>query len=192
MLRRILIALALLGSFLFAQDGQIVWQSAGAPPLGYTKVLNYSGSNLASTCISRSYEGPNSPRSRIQVAISAVSKANPAVVTSTGHGFPTSARPTVTISGATGTGWTGINATWTATVVDANTFSIPIDSTGFGTLAGTVVFVTTAPRTTVGEWAVQKFAYDGSNNLVWVGWLAGSSGYASKCSDASSTTNNQQ
>jgi hypothetical protein len=188
----------LLGLFalsLFAQDGAIVQVSAGAPPLGYTQVLGVD-TNLPYICLARSYQGPNTPRSRIVVAISGVSKANPAVVTSTGHGFPvvssSANRPSITISGATGTGWTGINAAWTATVIDANTFSIPINSVGFGTLAGTVTFTTTAPRTTVAEWAVKKLGYDGSNNLIWVGWLGGNSGYSAKCSDATLTTNNQQ
>lgn len=189
---RLRILALLLPCFLFAQDGMVVNQSSGAPPLGYTKILNYTGSNLSSTCVSRSYEGPNSPRSRIKVSISAATNANPVVLTSTGHGFPTSSRPSVTISGGTGS-WTAINLTnTTATVIDANTFSIAVDSTAFGALAGTITFTTTAARTTVAEWAVQKFAYDVSNNLIWSGWLTGSSGYASKCSDASSTTNNQQ
>lgn len=186
-----LLFLCLCLPLLAQQDGTVVNVSAGAPPLGYTQIFP-DASPATYLCIAQSYQGPNTPRSRIVVAISAVSKANPAVVTSTGHGFPISSRPTVTIIGATGTGWTGINATWTATVVDANTFSIPIDSSGFGTLAGTVTFTTTAPRTTVGEWAVKKLVTSASGNLIWVGWLNGSSGYAAKCSDATSTSNNQQ
>lgn len=188
-----LLAFLFIGT-LFAQDGPTVNLSAGAPPIGYTQVLGYSGSNLTYTCTARSDEGVNTPRSRISVSISAISKANPAVVTSTGHGFPTNSRPSITIGGATGTGWTAVNAAWTATVVDANTFSIPVDTTGATGAApgGTITFTTTAPRTTVAEWSVKKLAYDGSNNLIWVGWLSGSSGYNSKCSDATSTTNNQQ
>jgi len=73
-------------------------------------------------------------------SISAISKANPAVVTSTGHGLVIGSHPGVTITGATGTGWTAVNRLWYATVIDANTFSIPVDSTGFGTLGGTITF----------------------------------------------------
>lgn len=174
---------------MFAQTAVTITQEP--PQLGFEYVYGYTGSNLTSLCYARSTV-TTGPRSITTVAISAVSKANPAVVTSTGHGFAISARPYVTISGATGTGWTGINATWVATVIDANTFSIPIDSSGFGTLAGTVIFTTTSPRAGLAEWAVKKLAYDGSNNLIWSGWVAGSSSLQAKCSDATSTTVAQQ
>jgi len=174
-----------------AQDGTPVITGEGSPPTGYQFILNYTGANLTSLCIARSAI-QTGQRLAVHVAISAVSKANPAVVTSTAHGFNVNSRPAVTISGATGTGWTGINGNFVATVIDANTFSIPVDSTGFGTLAGTVTFVTTAPRTGVPEWAVKKLVYDGSNNLIWIGWLNGSSAYQAKCSDATSTTVSQQ
>lgn len=174
--------------------------SAGAPPLGYTQVLPDS-STVTYTCVARSYQGPNTPRARIKVSISAATNANPVVFTSTGHGFPISSRPSVTISGGTGN-WTAINGVWgdpgttnaanPATVIDANTFSIPVNSTAFGALTGTITFTTTAPRLTVGEWAVKKLVTSGGGNLIWVGWLGGDSGYTSKCSDATSTTNNQQ
>lgn len=126
------------------------------------------------------------------VSISAISKANPAVVTSTGHTFQLGTRPIVTISGATGTGWTGVNATWTATLIDANTFSIPIDTTGAtGTVGGTITFTTTAPREGVAEWAVQLFVFSGAT-VVGKDWLGGSSAYTQKCTDATSTTLNVQ
>lgn len=71
--------------------------------------------------------------------VSTISKANPAVVTTaTAHGF--SGTPIINILGATGTGWSAVNATFTITVTGANTFSIPVDSTGFGTLGGTVYY----------------------------------------------------
>lgn len=177
-------------------DGPPVAISEGSPPVGWEVVLCYdgvcgaTGTDLTALCYARSTL-TTGLRAATKVAISAVSKASAAVVTSTGHGFPISARPIVTISGATGTGWTGINATWTATVIDANTFSIPINSTTFGTLGGTVVFTTTAPRTTQAEWAVQKLVYD-THTLIWKGWLNGSSGLQAKCSDATSTAVTQQ
>jgi hypothetical protein len=155
------------------------------------QVYLYSGSNVIAICEALSTV-TNGQRAATSVAISAVSKAAAAVVTSTAHGFAVSSRPKVTISGATGTGWTGINAAWTATVIDADTFSIPIDSSGFGTLAGTVVFTTTAPRSTMPEWSVQRFAYDGSSNLIWTGWLNGTAAKNQQCSEGSSTTLNQQ
>lgn len=155
------------------------------------KVYTMSGGNLIAVCEAMSTV-TNGARAATSVAISGVTKAAAAVVTSAGHGFAISSRPTVTITGATGTGWTGINAAWTATVIDVDTFSIPIDSTGFGVLAGTVVFKTTAPRSTMPEWSVMRLAYDVGNNLIWSGYLNGTAAMNQKCSEGSSTTLNQQ
>ncbi len=163
------------------------------PPSGPSMqtVFVYSGSNVIGICWAHSLPsgtGVDKNRRSVQVAVSAISKANPAVVTSTGHGLSLLTLPQVTISGATGTGWaTGINGTFTATVIDANTFSVPVDSTGFGTLAGTVTFATSAPRQTVAEWAVQVLLYSGAN-VVTKAWLQGSSTMGAKCTDVGSTT----
>ena len=173
----------------FAQNGQPVRIQDDPSTDAVQTVAILSGSNTVALCYALSSDYNRFART---VAISAVSKANPAVVTSVGHGFPTSARPSVTISGATGTGWTGINGTFVATVIDADTFSIPVDSTGFGTLGGTVVFGTSAPRTVVSEWAIKKFAYDGSGNFIWSGWINGITTYTQKCSNATVTTVSQQ
>ncbi len=91
-----------------------------------------------------------------------VSKANPAVITSVAHGMlPASA---VKISGATA-GWVTINAVWAITVIDADTFSIPLNSSGFsGTFDGIVT--TFAPRTNALCWAIQRNFYDGSARAI--------------------------
>ncbi len=170
-----------------AYPQQSVNQADGPPSgPGVQTVFLYSGSSVSAICWAQSSaKDSNSNRHTTKVAVSAVSKANPAVVTSAGHGFTLLTLPQITVSGATGTGWTAINTTFTATVIDANTFSIPIDSSGFGTLAGTVVFSTTAPRQTVAEWAVQMFGYGGPSGAVsFKGWLQGSTSMTAKCSDA--------
>lgn len=170
----------------------IATDSTGFGTLGGTVVFNTS--QLIYTC--KSQADSTARMDRTGVAISAISKATAAIITSTAHGLALNSRPGIRISGATGTGWTGINTTptqtATATVIDADTFSVAVDSTGFGTLGGSPVFVTSAPRSTYPEWAVQKFAYDLGQNLIGVFWLNGSSRYASKCSDAASTSVNQQ
>jgi hypothetical protein len=74
---------------------------------------------------------------RTAVSVTAATNANPAALTSTAHGLSTGDR--VTLAGATGS-WAPVNGTWTVTVTGANTFTIPVDSTGFGALAGTVTF----------------------------------------------------
>lgn len=71
-----------------------------------------------------------------QKTVSAITKANPGVVTATAHGFNTGD----TVVFVIGSGMTQLDH-WnlTATVIDANTFSIGIDTTSFTTFAsGTV------------------------------------------------------
>jgi len=71
------------------------------------------------------------------VSISAATNASPVEFTSTAHGLVNG--NTVTISGATGT-WVSVNGTFVATKTGDDTFTIPIDSTLFGALAGTLIF----------------------------------------------------
>jgi hypothetical protein len=176
------------GSCLFAQPE--VRLSQGAPQEGYQAVYATDGSgNVISVCTSQSIDNTGI-RARTKVSISAATNANPVVFTSTGNGFTLNTRPNITISGAT-VGWVTVNSTFVATVIDANTFSIPIDSTAFGALSGTLVFTTTAPRQTVAEWSVVRYFFSGTNILSRV-WLGGTSAYNNKCTDTVSTTNNIQ
>ena len=186
-----LILLLAIAAICFSQDGQPVRISDDPSNVAVTQVFIVNGSNQTTAICSARSLMTTGFRAATSVSISAATNANPAVFTSTGHGFPTDSRPSVTISGGTGS-WAAVNGTFTATVVDADTYSIPVDSTTFGALAGTVIFQTTAPRTTVPEWAVQKIAYDISGNAIYKAWLNGVSSYTSKCSDASSTTVGQQ
>jgi len=178
----------LFGMSAFGQPGQPVNVTEGP---AQQSILAYTGTNLIYVCTATSTL-TTGLRAATTVAISAISKANPGVVTSTAHGFKLGSRPQVTISGATGTGWVSgantVNGTFVATVIDADTFSIPVNTTGNGTLGGTVVFTTTAPRQGMPEWSVKKLDYDGSNNLIGIAWLLGSSSLVAKCTDATSTT----
>jgi hypothetical protein len=187
---------------LLAQDGQAVALSEGPPSLAYQTVFGYSGTNLTYRCMSPSFiqatgtAGVITPvagirRNQIAIAISAATNASPVVFTSTGHGFALNSRPQVIVSGGTGN-WAVVNGTFTATLVDANTFSIPVNSTAFGAVTGTLIFRTTAPRLNVWEWAVELYAYDGSSNLISRTWLTGSTGTGLRCSDAALSTTNIQ
>lgn len=66
-------------------------------------------------------------------AFSAASNANPVSLTLVNHGLITGT--SITISGGTGA-WAAINGTFTPTVTSADTFTIPVNSTGLGALAG--------------------------------------------------------
>jgi len=161
-----LIALSLSALLLLAQEGPTVVIGGGPPNLAFTNVLIYSGGNLQYRCVAQSNPKPATPSSG---AISAASNASPVSFTSTAHNFDTNALPTVIISGGTGN-WTAINGTFTATITSANAFTIPVDSTSFGSLTGTITFITYAPRLNQLVWAIQKYIYDGSNNLIGSYW----------------------
>lgn len=117
------------------------------------------------------------------IVISGASNADPVSFTATSHGldYPSAAtvKPLVRISGATG-GWAGINGVWAATVTGANAFTIPVNSTGFGSFSGqTIVVETFCPRTTDPVWRVKKFVYDGSNREIFSGYGVAAAGAGS-------------
>lgn len=110
---------------------------------------------LGGPFVTRSTEGmkTNGSFGVSSITISGCTKASPAVCTSTGNdldnapGVSGSMGALITISGATGAGWTAMNANLYAHKIDNNTFSlyknstgtIALDSTGFGTLGGTII-----------------------------------------------------
>lgn len=188
------LAVSIISAPAVAQNGQEVNIYTGPPQTPLQSILFYSGSNLTYVCYAKSLS------SRTTLTIASSTNANPAVLTSTGHGFFTtsaSARPQVSISGGTGN-WTVINTDWLLTSVDADTFTLAnpttgtnLDSTSLGALAGTVVLETTAPRTTQKYWSIRRLLYDGSNNLVATQWSFGDAGtkgiFASRCSNRAGT-----
>jgi hypothetical protein len=70
------------------------------------------------------------------LAISAATEAANAVLTAAAHGLITG--ESISISGFTD-GWTGGNGVKTVTVINANTFTIGLDSQGFGAMSGSPV-----------------------------------------------------
>lgn len=73
-------------------------------------------------------------------SISATSNAAAAIITSVGHGLTTG--DVVFIKGGTGS-WTPVNLSFVATALTANTFSIPLDTSGFGAVTGTLTWAST-------------------------------------------------
>lgn len=173
----------------YAQEAPVISLNDGCGNAPCQKVYGYSGTNLIYTCSARSQDDS---RRSTALSISAATNANPVVFTSTGHGFSLpsnsggSEKPSMTIRGGTGN-WTAVNGSFVATIIDANTFSIPVNSTSLGALAGTVTLVSGAPRLTIDDWNVKSFGYDSSSNLIWSGYLNGRAS-RSKCSDAASAT----
>lgn len=87
-----------------------------------------------------------SSSSMVAKHITSATKANPCVLLSTAHGL-TSGQSVTLLGfrqlGVGGGGWFTLNNTFVVTVIDANHFSVPINSTGFGTLQGTPEFTYT-------------------------------------------------
>jgi hypothetical protein len=141
-----------------------------------------AGSDLVTyVCHARSFGQPAGTLST--VTYSAISNANPAVVTATGHGFNLHSSPTVVITGGTGN-WAAFNGTVKATVVNDNSFSIPINTSAFGAVTGTIVIKSNAPSETAAMWKVQKVVTDSDGKNAKSFWSY--NGYNNKCSDRES------
>lgn len=116
------------------------------------------------------WAAPQQPTAQALPTISSATKANPCVLTITAHKLPVGSRANITISGVTGTGWTALNTTLVATYVDANSVSVAVDSSGFGTLGGTIVVSTTYPTTDRACWQIKHFSYDAAANQIHSGY----------------------
>jgi hypothetical protein len=81
----------------------------------------------------------SSSGSNLTTAVSACTNANPTVCTVTGHGLTVGTTYSATFTGATGS-WTPINGSHALTAIDANTFSMPVNATGFGAMTGSVAY----------------------------------------------------
>ena len=184
-----LFALTLGASLSRAQFAQPVNQSAGPPPWGVQVIFDYAGGpNLVYTGYAMSDQGRSST-----VTVTAASNASPVSFSAASHGFNyasgATATPTVCISGATGN-WTPINGCFAATPTSANAFTIPVDSTTFGALTGTLVVTTRAPRTSQAVWSISKDVYDNTNKLIWSGWASTPGGAGSSTPSAGNTALN--
>ena len=141
-------------------EGTTTNQTGGTPNRAFQRLFYYDGSsNLQYICVALSVN----PRTTLPTA-TAATLASPTVITSTGHGLDATTNPEIRITGATAT-WADINETWTATIIDANSFSVPFNASSgvsaFGAQAWTIT--TAAPRTTLAQWAIQRLTYTGTS-----------------------------
>jgi hypothetical protein len=187
-MRTIAFAVALFLCSLAAHAQTAVTVEDVPPNIGTQNVNAYSGSNLIYRCWAKSVVPARVSR---VTTITSATNASPVVFTvSGGHGFDTNSRPLITLAGGTGN-WLAVNGSRVATILSSTTYSVAVDSTSLGAVAGTVTYTTTAPRTTAAEWAVLRYSYDGSGNLIAAAWDNGTpSAMNSAC--AASTTSNLQ
>jgi hypothetical protein len=156
---------------LYAQAvGTAVTTSDGPPTDWHSKRYFAPSSTVTIICYAR-------PRLST-ITYNSISNAAAAVITvSGGHGLSTDSAPEVTISGGTGA-WVGINGVHKTTVINSTTFSVPVDSTLFSTVTGTVVITTRAPRENQAIWSVKKIVLDSSGGPKAEFWASNGSNNA--------------
>lgn len=146
--------------------------------VGYQYKMYNDGTNITTLCKAASLQPVSQP-----ISIASATNASSVVFTvSAGHGLNTDSRPTVVVSGGTGN-WVAVNGTFTATPINSTTFSIAVDSTSFGAVAGTLVLTTTAPRLNQPVWSVAVYTYT-ANIPTGTFWFGGSSSRLTTCTAA--------
>lgn len=99
------------------------------------------------------------------------------VTVSSGHGFSLGSSPVINVTGMTGS-WISLNGTWSAKVINSTQFTIALDSSGFGSVAGTFNASTFANRGGSAIWAVKKIA-GAFSTLSFEGWAV--NGFNNTC-----------
>jgi hypothetical protein len=171
-LLQLIVLIGCLSVAMFAQQ-PVTLSDAFIPD--YTSLFYTPSSSVTYACYAKTSSAPTST-----ITVSGVSNANPGVVTATGHGLHVDMNPEITISGGTG-GWAAVNGTHRATIINANSFSIPVNTSSLGAVTGTLVFTTKAPRTNQKIWLVMKVMKDASGNVSSRLWATG--GYSNACDD---------
>lgn len=145
--------------------------SRGNPDAAYTALYFYSTTYLTYVCRTPAFRQQSTYTWAVTPTTGQGTLTSVAVLTNVGtvttsanHGLTVGNR--VTIAGATVD--TDLNGSYyVQTVGSATTFTISTSSVANATYvdAGMSLY-TTAPRTTAAIWNIEKFTYDGSNNLV--------------------------
>lgn len=199
---RLILMLAIVAATVFGQAAPVRLSEGATDQAVQTLTFPDGSNNTVYICKALSNQGSPGSSRNPPVAVTSISNAGTAIVTAASHGFDfesvATISPIIQITGATA-GWTGINGVWKATVTASGTFTIAVDTSGFGTFVGQSITVTTlSPRINLPQWSIKKLVYDASNNLLAQMWpavaggagsinlTAGNPGYAFAC--ASRTT----
>jgi hypothetical protein len=153
----------------------IVNISVGPPEEAYTIVSDDSAASPTYVGKARSFQ-----LTPLLIAVTSASKAAACVIVSTGHGLRSGNR--VIVSDAT-EDWAGLNGSHVVTVIDDNSFSIPINTSAYeGDFDGAMT--TRAPRLTAPVWSIQRQTID--SGITVVEWAEGMSDPLFKFSDRAS------
>lgn len=170
-----LLLLIAIAAFINAQTAAPVSLSQAPAPGGLTTVTHYTASgNPDYICKAASTQDPT------RITVSAITNANPGVMTATAHGLffqsgVSAPKAVVFVSGLSGN-WTPLNGMHVVTPASANSLTTDVDSTTFGAVTGTIVVSTRAPKVTSAYWSLQAIAYDTNGNPVYSGWVAPTTG----------------
>jgi hypothetical protein len=161
---------------LWSQDANPVNISPAPVARAYTTITHYNTNKLPDyVCKALSSQNVST------ITVSAISNANPGVMTATAHGFYYQSGLTFQqqfvafISGLSGN-WTPLNGIQVLTPSSANALTTTVNTTGFGALTGTPLVSTRAPTATASVWSLQVTAYDANNNPTLTMWPVPTSG----------------
>lgn len=141
-------------AIIYGGTGTTVDGTANAPFQGYgSRAWNNAFSKIRRPATFNTYANAiwfdhntidNTCGSNETLAITAGTNASPAVFTVAGHGFNIGTTIRLPLRGFTGS-WSTFNGYKTAIIIDADTFSIAVDSGAFGGMAGSPVINVGAP-----------------------------------------------
>ncbi len=182
-MKRILLIATTVAS-LVAQDGAPVNLSISAPLVGYTNLFYYSGSDLQYACRAKSQQptatfatAATTPTPYVLTSIVVLTNVG-TVTTVSDNGFKVNDR--IVISGATVDA--DLNGTYKiATITNSKVFTIATVSVANATYTDvTLQIASTAPRTTMPIWSIQKFT-SVTSQITASQWAIGTSGTTQIC-----------
>lgn len=181
----------------------LLWSQQTGQPVGVvqfpnqtpTRFLDYNGgSNLTYLCLAPSLNQTSTPSwYTYSLSVTAATLTNIIVATNVGTATTVSAHGLMvgqktTVSGST---TSALNASYTvATIPSTTTFTITTAGVGDATYNNGALTVSgEAPLLTSPIWSIQKFTYDGSNNLTGTLCVNGScQALSNKCADRATLT----
>ncbi len=180
-MKRILLIAATVASLVVAQEGTPVNISVSAPLVGFTNIFYYSGSDLQYACRAKSLQPTvtfavaGTPTPYVLTSIVVLTNVG-TVTTVSDNGLKVNDR--IVVSGGSDT---DLNTSYAiATVTNSKVFTIATTSVSNGTYTTGVSFTTTAPRTTMPIWSIQKFTAVASQ-ITASQWANGTSGTTQIC-----------
>lgn len=177
----LVLALALPGACLFAQNQDPAVSISGGPPTrGWSTLYKYTTISSADYIEYICYAPVSQPIARTDVTQIVDSGSVSTVTTAVAHGL--SVGNQVTLAGAAG-GAAALNtALIVATVGSTTTFTVATSGIADATYSTSgMTYTTTAPRTNANIWSIKRFTYGGTGgtSLVATQWAVKSGGTTS-------------